>query len=128
MRVQLLVGVLMMDAMRSDPEKRSAFERQRGAEGEEIFHPLVGFVSAVSQQPVVRHADSEATRNPQQYDRQEQGLPAEHEQGSYGADVECQHEKKCNGIQRLTKRPVISEAHGAGFSLVRLSIFLICDR
>src|SRR4030095_12817679 len=33
-RVAFLVGLLMMDAMRRDPEDRTALERQRSAEGQ----------------------------------------------------------------------------------------------
>ena len=39
MRIAGLIGFLMMDAMRGDPENGSAFERQRAADGEEIFQP-----------------------------------------------------------------------------------------
>ena len=36
-RIGVLVGMLMVDAMRGDPEDRPAFERQRAADGEEIL-------------------------------------------------------------------------------------------
>ena len=44
-RIAFVVGVLMMDAVRGDPEDRSALERQRAAEGQEVLDPLVASCS-----------------------------------------------------------------------------------
>src|SRR5580658_2878507 len=57
-RIARLVGELMMDPMRGYPENRSAFQRQRSANREEIFQPLGTFVTAMRQQPVITHADA----------------------------------------------------------------------
>ena len=71
-RVAFTVGLLMVDAMRRDPENRTAFERQRAAEGQEILDPFVGLVAAVRQQPVIRHADAEHAADEVQNQRRQQ--------------------------------------------------------
>ena len=58
-RIAFLIRLLMMDAMRRDPEDRSAFERERAADREEVLDELGGLVAAVREQPVIRHADAE---------------------------------------------------------------------
>jgi hypothetical protein len=46
-RIAFYVSILVMDAVRRHPEKRAAFQRQRGAEGNEIFEPFIGLEAAV---------------------------------------------------------------------------------
>jgi hypothetical protein len=64
MRIAFHVSILVMDAMRRYPEERAAFQRQRGAEGDEIFEPLVRLETAVREQPVIRNADAQAAGDP----------------------------------------------------------------
>src|SRR4029077_13657488 len=64
MGIAILIGKLVMNAMRGHPENRSAFEGEGGANRQEIFHPLVGFVAAMREQPVIAHANAQAARNP----------------------------------------------------------------
>src|SRR5579864_4749067 len=66
MRIAFHVSILVMDAMRCYPEKRAAFQGQRGAEGNEIFEPLIGLESAVREQPVISNANPKAPGNPPQ--------------------------------------------------------------
>src|SRR5271155_575146 len=77
MGITITVGKLMMDAMRSHPENRTAFERQRGAQCQKIFHPLGSLVAAMRQQPVVAHADAPASGHPPQQQRNEERFPGE---------------------------------------------------
>jgi len=49
MRIALLIGILMMDAVRGHPENRAAFERERSAKGQGIFDPLGSLEAAVRQ-------------------------------------------------------------------------------
>jgi hypothetical protein len=65
-RVAFFVGVLMMHAVDGDPEDRSAFQGERGANGEEVFHPSGGFVASVGEKPVIAHANAEASSDPPQ--------------------------------------------------------------
>src|SRR5579859_6392920 len=95
MRIAFLIGKLMMNAMRSHPENRSAFKRQGRARGQEIFHPLGSLVSAMREQPVVGHADAQASRNPPQKHRNEKGLPGEKEKGSNRPNMKQGH-KGCS--------------------------------
>ena len=84
-RISVMVGILMVDAMRRHPEDRSAFERQRSADREEIIQPQRDFVGPVSVQPVVSQAYSKAYRDPVQGHRDRKRAPTEHEQRSNGA-------------------------------------------
>jgi hypothetical protein len=62
--IPFAIGELMMNAVRRHPENRATFERQRGANRQEVFHPFRGLVSAVRQQAVVTHANAETPGNP----------------------------------------------------------------
>ena len=81
----------MVDAVRGHPEDRPAFERERAAEGEEVFDPLVRLVAAVGQQPVIRHADAEASRDNVEHEGDGDGAVVDEEQGGDGADVKRGH-------------------------------------
>ena len=63
-RVAFFIRILVMLAVRGDPENRSAFERESCAGGQEIFDPFRRFVAAMGEQPVIAHANSKASRNP----------------------------------------------------------------
>jgi len=58
-RVAFAIGFLMVDAVRRDPEDRTALERQGAADGQEVLHPERRLVAAMRQEAVVRHADAE---------------------------------------------------------------------
>ena len=58
-RIAFLIGLLMMDAMRRDPEDRTALERERAADREKVLNELGRLVAAMRQQPVIRHPDAE---------------------------------------------------------------------
>src|SRR4029077_3411280 len=80
MRVAVHIGKLMMNAVRSHPENRSAFESEGGANCEEIFYPLRRLVAAVRQQAVISHSDAQTTRHPPQEHGDEQRLPGKEKQ------------------------------------------------
>jgi hypothetical protein len=109
MRVAFHVSILVMDAMRRYPEERAAFQRQRGAEGDEIFEPLVRLETAVREQTVIRNPDAQAAGNPPQKQRDEKSLPGKHEERCYGAYVKCDHEKCGQFSDWFPKRPVTLE-------------------
>src|SRR5271165_934876 len=60
MRIAILVGELMMDAMRGHPEDGTAFQSHSPADGQEVFDPLGYFIRSMSEQAMVAHTDSEA--------------------------------------------------------------------
>ena len=105
-RIAFHVSILVMDAMRRYPEKRSAFQRQRGAEGDEIFEPLISLEAAMREQPVISNADAQAAGNPPQKQRDEKSLPGKHEKRCDRAYVKCHHEKSCEFADWFPKRPV----------------------
>jgi hypothetical protein len=92
-RIAFHVSILVMDPVRRDPEKRAAFQRQRGAEGDEIFEPFIGLETAMREQPVIGNADSQAAGDPPQKQSDEKGLPGKHEKRCNRTYVKCDHEK-----------------------------------
>jgi hypothetical protein len=87
MRVPFLIGVLVMNAMRSHPRDRTAFQRQRPTERHKVFDGLWYLVRTMGQQPVVTHADATTDRQPIKQCRHHNGLPLKHEKGRYRADM-----------------------------------------
>ena len=77
--VAFLVRVLVMESMHSNPEDRSALKSQSPANCENVFHPLRSFVAAMCEKPMVAHADTEASRDPPQNERQCESLPTKQE-------------------------------------------------
>ena len=57
-RVAIVVGVLMVDAVSGDPEDGSALESLGAAGGDEVLQPLGRAVAAMGEQAVVGHADA----------------------------------------------------------------------
>src|SRR4051812_46081764 len=103
MRIAFNVSILVMDAMRCHPEKRAALQRQRGAEGDEIFKPFIGLESTVREQPVICNANAKAAGNPPQNQRDEKSLPREHKERCHSAYVECDHKKSGHFDDRFSK-------------------------
>src|SRR5690349_6133669 len=58
MRIAVLVGILMMDAMGCDPKERAALQCERGTDCQGVFQPLGCHISAMGKQAVVSHADA----------------------------------------------------------------------
>jgi hypothetical protein len=98
MRIAFLVGELMMNAVRGDPEDRAAFQSESGADREHIFEPFGSLIAAMSEQAVITDADTETAGDPEKENREEQGLPGEKENGSQGAEMKKDHERGCGPI------------------------------
>src|SRR5580698_2678076 len=109
MRITLFVGVLMMHAMGCYPEDRSAFQRQRAAHRQNIFHPLGSLITAMSKQPMISHAYANATGNPPQDHGDQERLPGEHKQSCDSAKVKRNHNEGSHPNNRLLKCPVVLE-------------------
>src|SRR6266576_1718309 len=78
-RITLFVRILVMHAMRGDPENRSALECERAAGRQEILNPFRRLVAAVREQSMIAHTDAETSRKPPQYERyQERGCDPIH--------------------------------------------------
>jgi len=123
------VSILVMDTVRRYPEKRASFKRQRGAEGDEIFEPLVRLETAMREQPVIRNPDAQASGDPPQKHRDEKRLPGKHEERCYGAYVKCDHKKSGQFSDWFPKRPVtLEKIHECGspwWWLALVCIYLI---
>lgn len=110
------ISVLVMDAMRRHPEKWSAFKSQCGASGQEILQPFVSLESAVSQEPVVCHADAQTAGYPPKQNCNAKSRPTEHEKSGKGSDVKSHHEKGGHPTDWFSERPVIPDAHSSRVS------------
>src|SRR5215472_3783116 len=75
MRVAVFIGELMMNAVSCYPEDRPTFKRQSSAESEPVFNPLRRFISAMREQPMIAHSDSQATGDPPEHHRGDERLP-----------------------------------------------------
>src|SRR5438270_3627617 len=116
MRVAVLIGKLMMNAVSGHPEDRSAFERQRCADGQKIFYPFGRLVAAMGEQAMVAHADPKAARDPPQKSCQEQSFPGKEEQRGDSADVERRHKRAGDPVEFVVSRRAPLESlnvHGA---------------
>jgi hypothetical protein len=128
MRIAFHVSILVMDAVRRYPEKRASFKRQRCAEGDEIFEPLVRLETAMREQPVIRNPNAQAPCDPPQKHRDEKSLPGKHEKRRYGAYVKCDHEKGGQFSDWFPKRPVtLEKIHecGSPWWLALVCVYLI---
>src|SRR5438067_82267 len=90
-----------MDAVSGDPEYRSAFERERCANGEEIFHPLGSLESAMREQPVISHTDAPSERDPPQEQRYKKYFPAKEKQRGHCANMKEGHEDRGDPVNAL---------------------------
>src|SRR5579863_1999556 len=79
MRITLLIGMLVMDAMRCYPENRPALQGQHGAGRQKILNPLWSFVTAMRQQPVIAHTDPQAASSPVEKQRDQKSRPGKEE-------------------------------------------------
>jgi hypothetical protein len=108
-RVTFHISVLVMDAVRGHPEKWTAFQRQRCADGNEIFEPFISLESAMREQPMIGDADAKAAGNPPQKHRDEKSLPGKHKKRGDRAYVECDHEKSGEFPDRFPKSSIALE-------------------
>ena len=112
-RIAFLIRVLVMDAMGRDPEDRPAFERERGAPGQQVLNPLVGLVTAVGQQPVIGHPDAEHAGDDIEDESGEDRAGVDEEERRDGPDVKAGHRRRRNPVQSLWYfRPSIQSRHG----------------
>lgn len=89
--ISFLVGVLVVNAVCSDPENRPPLEREAAAHGDEIFDPLGGFVTAMREQAMVGHPDTDVDGEEVHDDKGGKVLPGKEEEGSDGAYMEQPH-------------------------------------
>ena len=105
-----LIGILVMNAVRGHPENRSAFERQRRANRQQILHPLRSLVAAMRQQPVIAHPDAQAARNPPQKQRDKKCLPGEKEQRGDRAQMKASMNAAVTQLTSLSAADLRSRA------------------
>jgi hypothetical protein len=85
MRITNAVSVRMMHSMRRNPLKWSTLYRQRAARNKKILNEFRHFVTAVSEQAMKTHANTEAAGNPIKNNSANHCGPAPKEQCGNGA-------------------------------------------
>jgi hypothetical protein len=92
-----------------DPEDRSAFQGERGADGEEVFHPPGGFVTSVREKPVIAHSNAEASSDPPQQHGDKERFPMEHEQRGDSAEMKGDHHEDRQPNDGLSEGSIMYE-------------------
>src|ERR1700756_1634734 len=111
------VGQLMMNPVCRYPCDRTAFQRQRSASRQKIFHPFRSLEAAMRKQPVIAHPDPETSGYPPQHERKRERLPRKEKQRGNRANVKRPQKKRRRPVDRLFKFLVIYQyAHGWNFS------------
>src|SRR6185295_9363999 len=88
MGIPRAIRVRVMHPMCCNPLYRSTLEGQRATCHQKIFHWFRYFVTTVSKQPMIAHADTQATGNPVKNDAGYYCLPAEEKKRDHGTGVE----------------------------------------
>ena len=65
-RIPLLVRLLVMNAMRGNPENRATFQSHRTTDAEEVIQPFRHLIGAVGMETVISHPDSASDAEPVQ--------------------------------------------------------------
>src|SRR5579884_680646 len=121
-RIAWLVGILMMNAMRCNPEYRPTLKCQGCADGKEVFNPFWGPVASMGEQPMIAHTNSETSRHPPQEDRHEECFPRKEKQSRKRSDVKCDHEKGGNPVNLIVGGRFLGyglDVHGFLLYLIR---------
>jgi hypothetical protein len=98
MRISLSIGVCVVHAMRGGPFYRTTLKRQRGARYEKVFDRLRDFVTPMSKQTVISHADSQTARDPVEHHCGNYRGPTPEPESSEGAEVEDAQENALTPI------------------------------
>src|SRR5689334_4330442 len=99
MRIAVVIGLLMVDAMRSDPGDGSTFEREATANRQKVFEETRCFVGPVSVQAMIAQTDPEAGGHPIEENGDCQILPTEDEERRDRPKVEQRHGDSRGPIQ-----------------------------
>jgi len=91
MRIAFVIGVRVMYAMRGDPVDRTAFERQRATQREEIFERTRRLEPPVRQQSVIANADAQPARYPEQKEHHQETRPTPVKKRYHSAGVKDDH-------------------------------------
>ena len=91
MWIAIVVGLLVMDAMGSDPGDGPAFERETAANRKEVFEETWRPIGAMGVQAMIAQTDTEAGGHPIQENGDCQIAPTENEERRDGPQVEQGH-------------------------------------
>ena len=100
-RIAVLIRLLVMDAMRRDPEDRSPLERERAADREKVLDELGRPVAAVREQPVIRHSDAEHAACVVENQCGEHRAVVDIEERGYSSDMKAGHRDGRNPVQAM---------------------------
>ena len=95
-RIAFTIGVLMMDAVRGNPEDGSAFECKGAAPRQEVLDPLVGLVAAMGEQAMIGQADAQRAGYREQQTSPSSGAwRIKPHARSFRQQDECDHGQAC---------------------------------
>jgi hypothetical protein len=98
------IGVLMLDAMCSDPGDWPSFEHQRATNGKEIFGRQRYVMGSMREQPMVAYANAQTRRKPVGEQPSSRQTPTEHEHCRKGHEMEQCHHGRVGPVGRLSVR------------------------
>jgi hypothetical protein len=91
-RVTGAIRKLVVNTMGGHPENGSPFERQRTANGKNVFQPLGSMVAPMRQQTVISHTDAHIDGHKPEPEEAEKRFPRKHEQSHHRKHVKSHHE------------------------------------
>ena len=104
MRIAIVVGLLMVDAMGSDPGDGTAFERKAAANRQKIFQETGRLVGAMGVQAMIAQTDAEACSHPIEENGDSQISPTEDEKRRDRPEMEQDHGDRRSPVQPLVLR------------------------
>jgi hypothetical protein len=90
-RIAFLIGVLMMNAVRGDPEDWPALQGEATAHGDEVLDPPRSTIAAVCEQAMIGHADADIDGEKVSDAEGSEIFPRKEEQSGDGSDVKGTH-------------------------------------
>jgi hypothetical protein len=101
-----LVGFLMVNAVRGNPENRPAFQSQGSANRKEILQPSRNFIGSMGMQAMITHTDAQTSGHPEQKSSDCKTAPVEHKKCYESADMENRQSQNRGPVHLLAVRDV----------------------
>jgi hypothetical protein len=98
-RIAVVVRVLVVDAMRGNPEDWPTFKRQRTADGEKVLKRFRRLITAMGMKAVIAEADTETDRQPMQDDGDGKIGPTEKEKCRNRQNMKDHHHNGGDPVQ-----------------------------
>ena len=97
MRIARAVRFAVMNAVRANPLQRAALPAQRAQRGQRVFNDLRRLETAVRQQAVIAHTNTQPAREIEHHRHQHQTAPVK-ERGHEGQQCEAVHDRHARDV------------------------------